>query len=108
MHSLRGMATNSAYCKAYYVSKLRSFSGWVEDTASLRKERVEDGEVERVRTSLLDTDILYLHASYVVTDGVFEDEHVVFNNVTQAWKAFCADTLGFSIPDYVLAATQPR
>ena len=96
------MAQNSPYCKAYLASSFRAFPSWTEKTDKLRKgKKVVDGkEVEFDRTLIEDGDILYLHDSYVVCDGIFNDENIVFDNVTEEWKNFCKQTLGFSIPEY--------
>jgi hypothetical protein len=49
---------------------------------------------------LTDGDFLYLQENYVVTDGIFKDENVIFDDVTPAWIAYCQDVLKFEIPDY--------
>jgi hypothetical protein len=36
-----------------------------------------------------------------MTDGVFKDEHVIFDNVTPEWIAFCQEILGFEVPAWV-------
>lgn len=105
------MAQNSAYCKAYTANRFRAFPGWTEKTTSLRKGKktVDGKEVQFDRTAIEDNDILYLHDSYIVTDGIFKDENIVFENLTEDWKKFCHENLGFAIPDYkkksVAAAT---
>jgi len=96
------MAQNSAYCKAYTANRFRAFQGWTENTTSLRKGKktVDGKDVQSDRTQIEDTDILYLHDSYLVTDGIFKDENVVFDKITDEWKKFCNEQLQFSIPDY--------
>lgn len=96
------MAKNSPYCKAYLAKAFRAFPGWSEKTTSLRKGKkaVDGKEVQFDRTQIEEGDILYLHDSYLVTDGIFLDENIVFDNVTDEWKKFCHDDLKFSIPDY--------
>lgn len=96
------MAEMGSYCKAYLANQLRAFDGWSEKTENLRKEtrEVDGKEVEVERDSLGDDDILYLQETYVVTDGIFLDEHVVFDDVTDEWKAFCHGTLEFEVPHY--------
>jgi hypothetical protein len=96
------MAEMGSYCKAYLAKQFRAFDGWKEDTSDLRKEtQEEDGkEVEVQRDAIDDEDILYLQETYVVTDGIFKDENVVFDDVTDAWKTFCHDELEFEIPEY--------
>jgi hypothetical protein len=96
------MPEMSMYCAAYEAKRLREFSGWTEDTSDLRPDTQEvDGEeVEMPRTAIADDDILYVHDDYAVTDDVYRDQHVVFSAVSDEWKAFCHDTLGFSVPEY--------
>jgi hypothetical protein len=96
------MAQNSAYCKAYLASSFRAFPGWTEKTANLRKgKKTENGkEVLFDRSKIEDADVLYLHDSHIVTDGIFKDENIVFDAVTEEWKKFCDEVLKFSIPDH--------
>ena len=96
------MAEMSKYCKAYYAKDFRALEGWQEKLDDLRPEtREEHGkEIEIPRTELEDDDILYLHDSYVVTDDVYVDQHVVFDQVTDRWKEACHQQLGFEIPVY--------
>jgi hypothetical protein len=95
------MAEMGRYCKAYLASSLRKFSGWKEDTTDLRGETTYVQGRERVepKLSLQDDDILYVQEDYVVTHGVFKDEHVVYDDVTDEWKDFCRDELEFELPD---------
>ena len=97
------MAEMGKYCKAYYARDFRAFDEWQENLDNLRPEtRDEQGkEIEVPRTELLDDDILYLQENYAVTDGVFKDEHVIFDEVTDEWKAACSQLPGgFEIPVY--------
>ena len=91
----------SNYCAAYEARNFRKFPGWTENAANVRKETKEVGgkEVE-VERQLDDDSILYLHESYIVTDGIFKDENIIFEDVTDEWKRFCHETLGFEIPVY--------
>jgi hypothetical protein len=97
------MATMGRYCKAYGVEQLKQFAGWQPRLDALAPlENEEDGS-EQPRTTLADDDYLFLQENYVVTDGIFLDEFVVFDQVTPEWKAFCTGTLAFEIPDYARA-----
>lgn len=102
------MATMGRYCKAYAIDQFRKFQGWeakVENLAPLEND--EDGS-QQARTALADDDYLFLQENYVVTDGIFLDEHVIFDRVTAEWKEFCANNLSFDIPDYKrFEETQP-
>ena len=95
------MATMGKYCKAYPIQQLRQFNNWNENLENTRKEKQEiDGkEVEHNRV-LTDDDFLYLQENYVVTDGIYKDENIIFDAVTPEWKDFCTHTLSFEIPNY--------
>jgi hypothetical protein len=93
------MATMGRYCKAYLVKQFREFSGWAETLENLRKDR--QGEQSSGSShGLSDDDILYLQENLVVTDGIFMDENIIYDQVTPEWEEFCKNTLKFSVPDY--------
>ena len=95
------MATMGKYCKAYPLTKLRQFSQWTEQLENVRKDlQLVDGEEVEVARKLTDDDFLYLQENYVVTDGIFLDKNIIFDNVTPEWKEFCHQTLLFEIPVY--------
>jgi hypothetical protein len=89
------------YCKAYPIQRFREFSGWTEKIENLRKEtrQVEGKEIE-VQRELAADDFFYLQENFVVTDGIFIEENIIFDEVTPEWKDFCKHTLGFEIPVY--------
>ncbi len=98
------MAIMGKYCKAYSIRHLREFSGWIEKTENARKEKhigADKKEVEVTRT-LTDTDYLYLQENHVVTDGIFKDENIIFDQVTPEWITYCHETLKFKIPSFTL------
>ncbi|MEM6447842.1 MAG: hypothetical protein AAF704_14960 [Cyanobacteria bacterium P01_D01_bin.123] len=100
-HSTRGdcaMTDMGAYCKAYQLKQLRQFEQWPRSLAATRQEpQNDDRETQR---PLNDEDVLYLQETYIVTDGLFLDQNVVFDAVTDAWKDFCDRVLDFKIPEY--------
>ncbi len=101
------MATMGKYCKAYSLKKLRQFSQWSENAENTRKEKKEvAGKEVEVNRRLTDDDFLYLQENYVVTDGIFKDENLIFDNVTPEWKEFCQKTLEFEIPVYEAVQVQ--
>lgn len=103
------MATMGRYCKAYSIKKLREFKGWSEKAQNTRKDKktIDGKEVEENRT-LTDDDYLYLQENYVVTDGSFKDENIIFDDVTPEWIDYCTTVLRFEIPAYASAeARQP-
>lgn len=95
------MAEMGKYCKAYLLKQFREFPGWTENTANTRKEKKEvDGKEIEEQRQLDDESILYLQENYVVTDDIFKDQNIIFDNVTDEWKEFCHGTLAFEIPVY--------
>lgn len=100
------MTTMGKYCKAYPLKALRGFSEWSEraENAGTEKEMVGGKEIERVRR-LSDDDYLYLQTNYVVTDGIFMDKHIIFDDVTPAWIEYCQKVLQFEIPVDALPST---
>jgi hypothetical protein len=86
------------YCKAYPLRQLRQFPGWSEKAQDARIIRREvNGEtVEEART-LTDADYVYVQRNFTVTDGIFIDENIIFNNVTPEWIEFCRRVLGLSV-----------
>jgi hypothetical protein len=95
------MATMGKYCKAYLLQSLRQFSQWTEQVENARKDNKQvDGKEVEVERELTDEDIVYLQENYVVTDGIFKDENIIFDKITPEWKDFCTNTLGFEIPVY--------
>jgi hypothetical protein len=82
-----------SYCKAYSVQKLREFEGWT-DSAHVAEKRSEtiDG--------IADGAYLYLHSNFIVTEGIFMDEGIVFSALTSDWIEFCKIKLAFEVPVY--------
>jgi len=88
------MSTLGKYCRAYPLSQLRKFPGWVERTDEARRVRKEiDGEIVELVRTLTDDDYVYLQLDYTVTDGIFVNENVIFNEVTPEWIEFCQSVL---------------
>lgn len=87
------------YCKAYRLATFHSFPGWTENAANARPKDEDGDGRDTTPRELTDDSILYLHENYVVTDGIFMDQHVIFDRVDSAWKEFCQNELGFKIPD---------
>ena len=71
------------YVKAYPVERFREFPEW----GSLAHEPAGHP-------------YLYLQENYVVTGGIFQDEEIVFNQVTGEWIRFCKERLAFEVPAY--------
>lgn len=80
------MAQMSRYCKAYLADELRQFPEWSEQAPPLVVQP-EGGD---------EAACFFLHDDFVVTAGAQRDENVVFDRVTDAWKAFCRGQLDFA------------
>jgi ankyrin repeat protein len=94
----RSSATDRKYCKAYPLAKLRQFSGWVESRINWKaKNNGETAESEAEEFS--DDDIMFIHQDYTVTQSMWHNENVIFNQVTSEWKDFCTTALNFKVPD---------
>ena len=90
------MSRMGNYCKAYMIPSLRKFSGWTENSENARKENGSPRQ-------LSEADFLYLQENYAVTDGIFIDENIIFNNITPEWIEFCKKVLKFEVPEYASA-----
>ena len=93
------MGKMGRYCKAYMISSFREFSGWIERSENARNENGSPRQ-------LTDSDFLYLQENFVVTDGVFIDENVIFDRVTPEWIDFCKKVLRFELPSYASASSE--
>ena len=96
------MAVIGKYCKAYLLRDLRQYSQWTEQLENIREETQEAEEkTVQIKRKLTDEDFLYVQENYVVTDGIFKDENIIIDGVTEEWKEFCHNTLKFEIPSSV-------
>ncbi len=81
------MAAMGKYCKAYLVKQFRQFEQWTEEMPDSTGKQLLD-----------ENDVLYLQETYVVTQGIFQDEQIVFDRVTPEWQHFCQTVLQFEVP----------
>ena len=87
------------YSKAYPLGLLRQFSGWAERPENARRIRKEvDGEIVEEARYLTDEDYVYVQRNFIVTDGIFVDENIIFSDVTPEWIEFCHTVLGLGNP----------
>jgi hypothetical protein len=86
------------YAKAYSMRDLRRFSGWQETRVNWKKSADEkNGKSEDAEFA--DDDVVFLHESYIVSESIWPNENVIFNDVTPEWQDFCDSVLGFKVPD---------
>lgn len=79
------------YCKAYHMSDFRQFGGWSENRINWKKS-ADDAE-------FADDDVVFLHEDYTVTQSIWSNENVIYNDVTPEWQDFCNTVLEFKVPD---------
>ena len=79
------MSKSSQFCKAYLARSLREF-------APCERQWQQSGH------GLADEDVVYVHDDFVVRSGIFPEDEVVFDQVTDDWKHFCHERLSFEIP----------
>src|SRR5689334_8804767 len=95
------MAQMGTYCKAYHIDRFREFAGWTENSKNLRTEKQQiDGQEVLMPRTLTEKDHLYLQENFIVTDGIFLDENIIFDDVTPEWIDFCKNHLKFEVPVY--------
>jgi hypothetical protein len=100
------MAAMGKYCKAYPLSRLRRYAAWTEKAENVRpddpapQDAPGEGQPAPVIRQLTDDDYLFVQENLIVTDGIFIDEHIIFDAITPEWEAFCTDELQFEIPDF--------
>jgi len=82
------------YAKGYLLGDLRKFSGWREENENSRE--------------LSDSDVVFLHQDFTVTQLIWPGENVIFNQDTPEWRDFCSQQLQFKVPDDfdLIASTQ--
>lgn len=82
------------YAKGYLLGDLRKFSGWREENENSRE--------------LSDSDVVFLHQDFTVTQLIWPGENVIFNQDTPEWRDFCSQQLQFEVPDDfdLIASTQ--
>ena len=91
------MSILGKYCRAYQLRQLRQFPGWTERPENARIVRREvNGEVVEEARRLTDADYVYLQRNYTVTDGIFIDENIIFNDITSEWIDYCHNELRWS------------
>lgn len=95
------MPNMGSYLKAYPMKSLREFPGWTEKLANAMT--ADDDEDSSVPRTLTDNTFVYLQENYVVTDGIFLDENIIFDSVTPEWIEFCKNTLFLEVPQYAEA-----
>lgn len=85
------MTQMGRYCKAYPIERLAEFPGWPDRLKPAPAEASAGQEPAP-------HDYLYLQENFTVTEGIFLDEGVVFDEVSPECIEFCRATLKFEAP----------
>jgi len=87
----------SLYCKAYRLGDLRAYPAWAESHISWKKSMEQgDGSCNK---PLIDEQVVFIHQDFTVTESMYQNENIIFNQVDAAWREFCANSLQFKAPD---------
>jgi hypothetical protein len=93
----RPISPERKYCKAYHLENLREYTGWSESQINWKdREDLSDGNAKPLFT---DDKVVFIHQDFTVTESMWHNENVIFNEVDSAWKEFCVNTLKFKVPD---------
>lgn len=84
------------YCRAYHLKELREFPHWLENVTASNGKDLTTHESQGSR--LADDKVVFIHQDFTVTDSVWHNENVIFDQVSEDWRDFCATVLGFRVP----------
>src|SRR5262249_39720893 len=87
------------YCKAYLLRDLRRFPNWFESKINWKAKKDANEVLESADFTFSDDDIMFVHQNFIVTQSMWENENVVFNQLTPEWMEFCSSKLDFKVPD---------
>src|SRR5215212_8066418 len=75
------------YAQAFLLGDLRKFSGWREEKINWKETAPasENGNSHE----LADSDVVFLHQDFTVTQLIWPGENVIFNRTTPEWQEFC-------------------
>jgi hypothetical protein len=85
------MPEMAKYSKAYVAEQFRQYPEWSEKTTPAQ---VSAGDETTAETESVQ--YFFLHDNYVVTSGVFRDENIAFDSITDEWRDFCHNVLRFN------------
>jgi hypothetical protein len=75
------------------LQDLRKFEGWTEKSA---------GD----EPALTDETICYVWDDFTVVRSPVQEKGIIFDEITPAWKEFCAGSLHFELPEDMRPASQ--
>lgn len=84
------------YCKAYRLAELRQFPRWSERRINWKDRDNGDGHSGG---NFSGDKIVFIHQDFTVTESMWHNENVIFNDIDADWKEFCANALKFKVLD---------
>jgi uncharacterized protein len=94
----RSLRPQRQYCKAYPLGELRKFGDWFESRVNLNEKDDQKEKAQAGDGTLTDEKIVFIHQDFTVTESMWQNENVIFNRVSEAWREFCSRVLGFRVP----------
>jgi len=90
------MPTMGRRCVAYPHSTFMRFNGWAakRQNAATEETLVDDRPV-LVPRQLTNDSILYLQDDLTVSDGIFIDQNIIFDERSPEWEMFCREELAW-------------
>lgn len=93
MGKANSLRPDRKYCKAYRLKDLRGFPCWSEQSSD------SSGEAGQAKGAQLPDDkVVFIHQDFTVTGSAWHNENVIFDQVSESWRDFCATVLGFRAP----------
>jgi ankyrin repeat protein len=91
------------YCKSYHLGDLRKYPAWSEGRINWKKKSDNSSNSNgngngNADGPFTDDKIVFIHQDFTVTESVWHNENVLFNDADPSWKEFCVNSLNFKIP----------
>jgi len=89
------------YCKAYHLRDLHKFSGWTDSKINWKEDKDTDegDKTEGGDKEFSDDNVVFIHQDFTVTQSMYHNENVIYNNITSEWRQFLEDDIQFKVPD---------
>lgn len=84
------------YCKAHHLKALREFPYWLEQRSDSNGANKKAEQAKEA--GLTDDEVVFIHQDFTVTESVWHNEKVIFDQVSESWRDFCTTVLGFRVP----------
>ena len=106
----RSLRPERKYSKAYHLRDLRSYPSWSEVRLnSKERQNGSDRPAAHATNELSDDDVVFIHQDFTVTESIWHNENVIFNEINDSWREFCSSRLGYRVPtdlDLIVSNTE--